>query len=539
MFTKFIDELDHLYHLNSNYSEYSNDANYEFEIFALNHSITATGGIILSDRPTEKKLNEMISYFEQRALTTCNKVVRARYNDLIWSYRYNKTILVAGNVRDKCESAISDYMFLAEKHIITRDNDEKILLHLHNYLYRAWDLSKQIKSSQQPELIQLMIDIENSIEDDTKIGLWGFSYQKLIVERSVSLSSEQKEIIINKIESRLQKLDNQDYNALEHGIKLLLGYYKDCTPKQEELLDLLENNARIKSDRPFENQNRFKKLINICEQYNLKRHKERAILNYQFYAADINKYMVNIAHKIQITSEREQELIDKLSDKSSYSHFYNITLYFISSKSSLEKKENTERFLLKWLSETAILNKDGVPTKVLTTKDDELYHDNKMYWQVNSVLLKIIIKDFIKTHKLSDENFKNLIFDEALHKNKEKALLAAIKALYNEDYISMCYISVPIIENGLRQILFQCDHSIYETNKHDGFDNITLTKVIEGLSNYLDEDFIFHLKFILNEKAGLNLRNEIAHGLLNDSQIQETTAFTLLHILMILNVIVR
>lgn len=540
MLTKFIDELDHL-PTHYEYNDYISDPKYQFEIFALNHSITTSGGIILLDPPLEN-LNEIIAYFEQRASNTCNKVIRARYNDLIWSYKdqYNKTILVSGNVRDKCELAISDYKFLAEKHILLRDSDEKILLYLHSYLYRAWNLSKQIKSPQQLELIQLMITIENSIQDDTKIGLWGFSYKKLVADRSVLLSSEQQEIIIKKIETRVQTLDHQNYNALEYGVKFLLEFYKDFPTKQEEFLDLLEKNARIKTDRPFENQNRFKNLINICEQYQLKRYKERAILNYQLYGADNAKYMVNFAQKFEFTPEKEQELINILLDKSSHKHFYNITLHFISSKSYLGMKfeENASLFFLKDLFRTAILNKDGVTTKVLTTTDDELYHNNKIYWQVNSFLFSIIIKNFIKIHQLSVENFKDLLFDEALYKNQEKTLHAVIKALYNKDYFSMCYISVPLIENGLRQLLIQCDHSIYEKNKHEGFENITLTRVLAELSEYLDVDFIFHLKFILNEKAGLNLRNEIAHGLFNDSQIQANTAFTLLHILMILKVIV-
>lgn len=174
----------------------------------------------------------------------------------------------------------------------------------------------------------------------------------------------------------------------------------------------------------------------------------------------------------------------------------------------------------------------------MNKKEDELYHDNKSYWQVNSILFNIIIKNFIEIHQISDESFKELIFDELLFEKQENTLYAAIKALYNKDYFSMCYISVPLIENGLRQLLFQCDRSIYEENKHNGFENITLTRVLSTLDEYLSEDIIFHFEFILNEKAGLNLRNEISHGLVDDSQIHETTAFTLLHIFMILKLIV-
>ncbi|MFD4931578.1 DUF4209 domain-containing protein [Peribacillus butanolivorans] len=540
MFTKYIDKIEYI-HFYSNYEEYSGDPNYNFEVFALNHSIDINGEL-KTPYNSIPNIPNWIAYIEKRALSTQNKVVRSRYNDLLWSYKkqFKKSLLIAGNVRDKCELAISDYIYLAEKYILLRSSDDNLIIYLKDILYRGWNLSKQIKSNQQTKLIQLMIEIEDSINDDAKIGLWGFSFKKLINDTSIGLSQEQERAIIERIDSRIINSDSKDYLTLEYGIKMLLEYYKANRIEQEKYLDILEKNAHIKSNRPFENQNRFKNLVEICHQYQFKERKERAIMNYQYYGKDIHKYMVKLEESMEITPKMHQDLINILLDENPYVHFINIAHYFIFRKSKVKDRveENKKNFFLSDLFPTVITNKDGVTIKALNSEDDKLYNENKFDWQINSVFFLIAIKNFIEKHQLSSENLKDLVFDEMLYKNQENTLLAAIKSLYDKDYFAMCYISVPLIESGLRQLLFQCDHSIYEENKHDGFENITLSRVLKTLEEYLKEDIIFHLKFILNEKAGLNLRNDLSHGLLGDSHINESTALSLLHILMILKLIV-
>jgi Domain of unknown function (DUF4209) len=540
MFPEYIDKLDSIFFY-SNYEEFRDHPNYTFEIFALNHFIDINGELKSPNYPTPNTSN-WIAYIEQRALSTQNKVVRSRYNDLLWSYRkhFNTSLLIKGNVRDKCELAICDYYHLAEIYILNRKSDDNLIRYLKNYLYRAWKLSQQIKSNQQAKLIKLMIKVEDSINQDNKIGLWGFSFKNLINNTSIDLSIGQEREIIERIDSRVLNLDSKDFYALEYGIKMLLKYYKANRIMQEKYLDLLEKNALIESSRPFDNQIRFKNLIEICHKYQFKERKEKAIINYHYYGKDTQKYMINLEESMEITDEMRQELIKVLSDENLHIHFLNIAHYFISSKSKMKDKVDTNNkdISLSNLFPTVITDKEGVSIKALTSEDDRAYHENKFYWQINSVFFLIAIKNFIEKHHLSSEDCKDLLFDEILYKNQENTLNAAIKALYNNDYFAMCCISVPLIENGLRQILFQCDHSIYEENKHSGFENITLSRVLKTLDDYLNEDIIFHLKFILNEKAGLNIRNNLSHGLLSDSNFNESTAHSLFHVFMILKLIV-
>ena len=278
----------------------------------------------------------------------------------------------------------------------------------------------------------------------------------------------------------------------------------------------------------------------MCEKYRFKELKEEATISYHQYGADVTKQMARYEYKFEITHEQFQELINSISDVDCRIHFLKITKFFTSSKSQVEENYDSrlKKMFFRDFFSTALVNEEGVTTKTLSSKEDTLYHENKMTWQIQLVFFNEVIKNFIASHQLTPEDFTELLYDELLYKNRKQTLTTAIKALYDKDYITMCYICTPLIENALRQLLFQCDHTIYEENKHDGFENITLTKILSKLDEYLKDDIMFHFKFILNEKAGLNLRNEISHGLLKDSNLTQSNSYTLLHVLMVLKLIV-
>lgn len=520
------------------YEEFKDDPKYLFELYALQHF---TNFDLEFKKPHYNidDISQWLTYIEQRALSTPNLVLRSRYNDILWTYRRDaKKVLSKGNVKDKCETAISDYIHLSSSNILNRENDDNLGPKLRNYLLRAWDLTQQIKSKQQPILVDLMIEVESTIEDDESIGLWGFSYKKLIQDTSVTLTPQQEQKIIDTIIRRIKNLDTKSYRALEYGINKLLEYYKDNREKQLKYFDLLNKNAHIKSERPFENQERFRRLVNLCHKYQLTERKEKAIINYQHYGEEARKYMRTFEKSIEITPEIKQTLLKDCYHENPAIHFLNIADYFIYRKDKVRElvQHNKEEFIFGDIFPPVIINQDGVSVKAIKKDtEDELFLVNHVNWQVFYPCFAITIQDFQKKHV---NKLKEFLYHKFLYEKQEKTLQAAIQAYFDKDYFAMCYISIPLIENGLRNLLFLCDRSIYEENKHDGFENITLTRVLNTLNDYLTDDVIFHLKFVLNEKAGLNLRNRLTHGLMSDLEFNEITALTLLHTLMVLRYLV-
>lgn len=362
---------------NERYDEFKDDKHYTFEIFLLDHNIDIRGDLIKPNY-TIDNLDDWIIYLEQRSMSTKNKVMRARYNDLLWTYRdkYKRSLLSNGNVKDKCELAIIDYLELAEEYILKRSSNDNLLYYLRYYLYRSWNLAKQIKSTPFPKLIQLMIDVEDSIDEDKKIGLWGFSYKNLINNRSICLCLE-----------------------------------------QERYLDILEESAHIPSSNPFGNQHYFNRLIQLCHKYSFKERKERAIKNYQYYGQDFRKYIFTIEEEFMITKEKKQQLIENVTSEALSTHLSNIVHQFILSKESIKKimEEREGDFLSSMFFRTCIVNGDGVITKTISTEEDALFHEAKSYWQVLLPYLSIAIENLKDRHQLNAETLTKLLFDNTLY----------------------------------------------------------------------------------------------------------------------------
>jgi hypothetical protein len=451
------------------YRHYKDDPDYEFEFFVLKHYTDRDGNLNRSAYPlpdTMPDLSKWIPYIEKRALATSNKTLRSRYNDLLWIYKkeYARSLLAQGNPKEKCELAIADYADLVKELILNRKDDINLFDDISNFLFRAWNLAKQIQSPSLPLLTQLMILVENTIDEDDKIGMWGFSYDKLIRNPKIILTEEQETAIVEKIAQRITNLKLGKFKAVEHGVKRLAEYYKEKPEEQRKYLSLLEEHASIENGNPFQNQFHFKKLAELYGKYNFKEEKERAIRSYQSFGKKGADYFIPIGGEIEVTDEMRAALKTITAADQVEVHFSRICFYFVSNRNLLQErvKEKQNEFPLRKLFTEQRVNAEGVAIKTIDSEEDEVHHLNQLYWQIQTGLLSICLEDFIGKYQLTPESLMELIFDKEIYGNFKSTLLTAIRAYFDGNYIAMSYIAVPLIENALRQLLFQFDRSIYE-----------------------------------------------------------------------------
>ncbi len=87
------------------------------------------------------------------------------------------------------------------------------------------------------------------------------------------------------------------------------------------------------------------------------------------------------------------------------------------------------------------------------------------------------------------------------------------------DFFTSTHILIPQIENSVRHLLWE-----QQNVRASGLDNrgiqdehhLTTTLYCPEITSIFDEDTLFDLKGLLVERAGSNLRNRMAHGLIND-----------------------
>jgi len=113
------------------------------------------------------------------------------------------------------------------------------------------------------------------------------------------------------------------------------------------------------------------------------------------------------------------------------------------------------------------------------------------------------------------------------------------KAIKDESYrpdLTLCSDSMGTkIEMILRFICKKMDIPTFNYTEHKGHiltDEKTLGMLISNLDDVLPANDMILIKYLLNEKAGLNLRNRIAHGLMDSDEYNPSVPLTLLMIIL-------
>lgn len=217
--------------------------------------------------------------------------------------------------------------------------------------------------------------------------------------------------------------------------------------------------------------------------------------------------------------------------------------YYLLLQISIEKKEIVKETLIKnkgisfiRKGSSVVLDKEGrtitcVP--YLDFKDEKNVLANmenyatKSYCYYANMYLVIIVNELFNTG-FSFEKDVNILVEncyfipESRKKSFEKGLLAG----FNKDYLMALHILIPQIENAVRCLAEACGDVGYSI-KEDGYESArTLHDLLESekVVECIDEDILFNMRAIFTSPYGLNMRNELAHGLLDDADFNSWQA---------------
>jgi Domain of unknown function (DUF4209) len=131
--------------------------------------------------------------------------------------------------------------------------------------------------------------------------------------------------------------------------------------------------------------------------------------------------------------------------------------------------------------------------------------------------LNVALARFREKHSVDLEKLMTALADSALFPlPRLKFVRDGVAAWFTEDWIKATHILVPQIEAALRDLLAELGGAVMKRNvKYGGFQAIGLGEVLSHniLRQQLPEDIHFHLRVLLQDPRGINLRGESAHGL--------------------------
>ncbi|MEW7554008.1 DUF4209 domain-containing protein [Staphylococcus aureus] len=568
-YTEFVEKFKKIrdWAKNENLKNEAKLAQYEIEIFSL-----CEKNPILSKNKSEKRFvatisfddgrewpdiqkftNDQIKYYEQRLNETNNLFLKVRYSDFLFEHG-NKKIT-------KTKYEISKCLLSCLVEILTYYSDD---FNYTSVLARLVEVSLLMGDREKLEKAIELIYLKMDEFDYNNEYSYVYELSKLIRE---ILKSKHKKIILenhlNKIIIVLEKAIKNNFEDKNYYLHRVF-----C----EELSQYRKFDL-ISSERRSELKKEIGKSYELEAEYQQGRNNKSLLVKANFLEKAMEKYMEigereksnkmkilvkwtyeeyensNEMNLIRIPIEFPKEEIDKIIegfissdvqislDKIAYS---NDLIPKITVIEDLVDKLSKE-FPLQGLISKGLLNDGKKVVETTTEEDNKTINFNSNYMHhlnINvELLLKAIFDKLISEFEISTEDFMQKFNKWELLDNKNVPFIEhGISRFLEKDYLSALHILVPQFESTVRRIFSKAGYSTTSIRKGNTQQEVTFNEFLlrDDVKSTLGNDVHKLIQIVMVEQSGLNLRNEIAHGLIELSNINYTKCILVIYLFLIL-----
>lgn len=242
--------------------------------------------------------------------------------------------------------------------------------------------------------------------------------------------------------------------------------------------------------------------------------------------------MMSTSYKSSVSIEELEKFYKTIERECNKDTFKNLAIHSIPKLAEAEKSANEAygEQLFTSLFDVAILDGDR-KVNSLKSEEEKKTHEMKQYYSLWLQLLYGIHFQFaiekLQELGLSLEEFKNCILDWQYHLEEDKIIIGkGLEHYWNKDYISAMHILVPKFENALREFFHNGGFTTTAIGKNETQRVKTFNEFLEMdfVKANLSEDYRFFIKYSLVDEGGYNLRNKIAHGLVDMGDMNYVSA---------------
>jgi hypothetical protein len=481
--------------------------------------------------PDIKELDkETVAYWEERARACANPVMRARYADIVWDLK--REIVGEKPHPDYARIAIDAYMKA------TDDSFYPMEIVGIQWLGRALDLSLSINDSERiSDVVDYMFAFYDKIAKPQLIGTWVFLFDDLYGKKFIAPAQESR--IISNLETMLALVSDTsktpegvhptlDPWGAEAAAGRLAQHYHRLNDRQnaQRVTELygksFEHMAREAS--PMMATAWLQPVIERYEQEGLKDDAEKLQLLHAEKGKDIASDLKEVSVGINIKQEDIDHLIEQLLSGDLKMSLLRIGAYFVpkvhAARNLLDKLKTDAPF--QSLIPVHVIDADGHTSAVIGSLDED--PDGRLHAQIAQsikiyqpflvhALASLRSKYAPSTDEIVDCLWESPLFSAA-HRELLKQGLLAYEA---EDFVKAVHVLVPQLEHIMRQFLAMLGVPTLKTVR--GYPGIMDAKSMNDVLSdvrvrkVMTEDLWRYLSVLYIDKRGLNLRNDLAHGL--------------------------
>jgi hypothetical protein len=161
-----------------------------------------------------------------------------------------------------------------------------------------------------------------------------------------------------------------------------------------------------------------------------------------------------------------------------------------------------------------------------------MYEHANLYWQLHTQgIIEPARWQILEEHRPRVRDFGNIVSSSPfIPAGREHLYAMGLHAGLVGDFATAAHFLIPQLENSIRQLIYQ-HGGIASGLSNEGiqpeYDLNTILKknneLATMLNGILGEDTVFDLRGIFVEQSGANLRNEMAHGLIDSHHFYQTT----------------
>ncbi|WP_318013153.1 DUF4209 domain-containing protein [Mesorhizobium sp. BH1-1-4] len=270
------------------------------------------------------------------------------------------------------------------------------------------------------------------------------------------------------------------------------------------------------------------------------RDRTRILMQKKIGAAGEN--LQSVEHKIEITKDDMEKFLNQVVVDDLGSSLVRITREFMLKRGDLQEqvqKTLKEAPLMAHITQM-IYADDRVAAKIGGVEEDSfgrLFHQARFAFQFEQLWLMQAFQRLFEKHAVVPQHFagwanRHELFDDM------SLLVEGISAWAREDHVKAAHVLVPQVERALRKIadglgvpVTKAHPTVPGTSVAIGMGEMLYNQTV---AEALGPDATLHFQALYADPRGMNLRNEIAHGLMDGNQFHWHLGNLIIHSLMML-----
>jgi lysyl-tRNA synthetase class 1 len=483
-----------------------------------------------------------VDHWAARARSLKHPFLKARYADLAWEM----SGLIGGRKRDPEDARLAIDAYLDAILRMAEDHEQL------QFAIRALDLSVLIGDKERTDGARTsLMGIHRGLMK-THFGTWWYTVDRLLEDKKAGVTDEERAELIADLESIVANssntADTMQFNPHEakDAAERLIPHYRrlgnfDDVRRLHKLIGESFEHFASNAD-PMLAAALLQTATDEYRYAGLKEERDRTRILMQQKIGAAGENLQTFEHKIEISSGDMENFLDLVIVDDLVTSFVRVTREFLLKRTELEqqvKKTLKEAPLMAHITQMVMAD-NHVVAKIGSVEEDSfgrLFHQAKFAFQFVTPWLAQAFRRLSEKHGVVPEHFvgwanRHGLFDDM------SLLLEGVRAWERNDQVKAAHVLIPQIERALRKVadglgvpVTKAHPTVSGTSVAMGMGELLYNgKVAEALG----PDATLHFQALYADPRGMNLRNEIAHGLMDAQQFYWHVGNLIVHSLLIL-----